>query len=306
MNAYKKLSLSTLLLTMLLVMLGGVVHNTGSSLACPDWPLCFGQVFPKMEGPVAIEHSHRLLASLVGLLVIGLVFMATRIKNRPDLVKGSLLALALVIFQGVLGGTTVLMQLSPYVSTAHLATSQIFLGTLLWLNFRARLPILPANVTVPDRQLGTLRVGAALLFLQMLLGAAIRHGGAGVACGLGSESMFLCQDPLTAHATLWPSFGQGQLHMLHRFGAIMAAVGVIGCSIPMLKWAKANGHASVRKLCVLGHILWTFQMVVGILTIRNYIGVVTTTLHLTLAMLLWITMLSIYFTAASPRWSRQA
>ena len=66
-----------MLLTFALVTLGGVVHNTESSLACPDWPLCFGQVMPEMEGGVAIEHSHRLLATLVVLgvllLVLGIV-----------------------------------------------------------------------------------------------------------------------------------------------------------------------------------------------------------------------------------------
>ena len=60
----------TIFVTLLLIALGGLVHNTESSLACPDWPLCFGKVFPKMEGGILIEHSHRLLASFVGLLSI--------------------------------------------------------------------------------------------------------------------------------------------------------------------------------------------------------------------------------------------
>src|SRR5262245_29246180 len=53
-----------------LILLGGIVHNTGSSLACPDWPTCYGTLMPEMKGGVAIEHSHRLAAASVGLLTI--------------------------------------------------------------------------------------------------------------------------------------------------------------------------------------------------------------------------------------------
>src|SRR6478609_6334297 len=114
MKAFRKVALIALALTLGLVTLGGVVHNTGSSLACPDWPLCFGQVFPKMEGGVAVEHSHRLLASLIGLLCIALVVLSFKLRRLdPKIMKLSIVALALVIFQGVLGGVTVIMQLSP-------------------------------------------------------------------------------------------------------------------------------------------------------------------------------------------------
>ncbi len=63
-------------------MWGAVVHNTQSSLACPDWPLCYDQVFPNMEGAILIEHGHRLLASFVGLLTILLVVVSY--KNRKN------------------------------------------------------------------------------------------------------------------------------------------------------------------------------------------------------------------------------
>ncbi|MCL4236184.1 MAG: COX15/CtaA family protein, partial [Deltaproteobacteria bacterium] len=80
--------------TFVLLLVGGTVNPTGSSLACPDWPLCYGQVFPKMEGGVLFEHTHRLVATLVGLMTIGLaVAIARARRDDRDLVRRGWIAL---------------------------------------------------------------------------------------------------------------------------------------------------------------------------------------------------------------------
>lgn len=295
----KALSLVTLLLTLCLIGLGGFVHNTGSSLACPDWPLCFGQVLPVMEGPVAIEHSHRLLASLVGLLTVAMIFVATRQKPADScLYKGCWVAFALVAFQGILGGATVLLKLSPLVSTAHLATSQIFLATLVWIFLRARkVEVVAAHNPVPAKALKALRWALGVTFVQMLLGAAIRHGGAGVICGLGEESMFLCIDPITASKSFWPTLLAAKAHMLHRYMGLVSGAAIIAGTIPLLRWAKSQGIKPLRLLCVSTHALWMFQVILGLLTLRFYIGVAPATLHLVCAALLWSVLVTLLFLA---------
>ncbi|MBI5510372.1 MAG: COX15/CtaA family protein [Deltaproteobacteria bacterium] len=87
-------------LVFLLVVGGGAVHATGSSLACPDWPLCYGEVFPAMKGGVLFEHSHRLLATAVGLLTLWLaIFVLMRMTADPRIRRYGFVGLSLVFVQ---------------------------------------------------------------------------------------------------------------------------------------------------------------------------------------------------------------
>src|SRR5688500_4894341 len=143
----RRLTFVLFALTFVLLLVGGVVHTTGSSLACPDWPLCYGEVFPPMRGGILYEHSHRLLASAVGLVTL---VVATLTWRRPDPRLRILAALgvALVIFQGCLGGLTVLLRLPPIISVAHLATSMVFFAwtLLMLLNLRVEGVALTASL----------------------------------------------------------------------------------------------------------------------------------------------------------------
>src|SRR5438552_11416810 len=108
-----RFAVATAVATYLLILIGGLVHGTGSSLACPDWPTCYGTMMPKMEGGVLVEHSHRLAAgsvmllTLVLLVAISLSRQAAHRRLRPL----AALAMGLVVVQAVLGGVTVLLRL---------------------------------------------------------------------------------------------------------------------------------------------------------------------------------------------------
>lgn len=103
--------LFTLFWTLILLYLGSVVHATESSLACPDWPTCYGTMVPEMTGGIFWEHLHRLVAGGL-ILFFGLAtFLVWKEEPRFGWLKGwSLLGILLLLIQAALGGITVIFK----------------------------------------------------------------------------------------------------------------------------------------------------------------------------------------------------
>jgi heme A synthase len=268
----KRYAIFTASLTFLLLLMGGLVHNTRSSLACPDWPLCFGQVFPKMEGGVLVEHSHRLVAATVTFLAFGLMLWCWRRGTRTrdaNLARLGAVAFALVLAQAVLGGVTVLLRLPTIVSTAHLAVSQLFFLMLIYIAFRvqpgARQP-LPAKVQ------RTTMIAAVLVYVQMLIGALMRHLGAGLAC----TDVPLCQ------GKLWPTgvHPNVHLHIVHRLFALVVFGHLIGMAITVAKNAPTR---TLKLLGIAAPLLAVVQITLGILSVTTFLDVLPVTAHLGVA-----------------------
>jgi heme A synthase len=286
-----RLAAITAALTFLLILLGGVVHNTRSSLACPDWPLCYGQVFPKMEGEILVEHSHRLLATLVGLFTCGLVVASVVEARRGGdrrLVRLSIGALALVVVQGVLGGVTVLLRLPTWTSTAHLAVSLAFLCLLLLIVFRARPRRATPSLPLPSSVRRATAIGAGVVYAQILLGALIRHLGAGLAC---IEVPF-CRG-------LWPTDGNGylHLHMLHRWMGVVVFLTLLWVTVVVVRHARG----AVRALAIALPLLVAAQITLGIFAIATFLEVVLTTAHLGVAAAILVTLVALHLVARGER-----
>jgi protoheme IX farnesyltransferase len=124
----------TLAATFGLVLIGGFVSATAAGVACPDWPLCYGQVLPSITGPVAVHMTHRFAAALVGMLILTTAITAYRgDRGRDDLQALAAVAVGLLVLQVLLGALNVEYRLAPGVTTSHLATAAALFAVLVVL-----------------------------------------------------------------------------------------------------------------------------------------------------------------------------
>ena len=170
--------------TFVLLIAGALVTSNDAGLSIPDWPLAYGSLTPPMVGGIRYEFTHRVIATCVGLLTIGLAAWLWRTEKRSWMRWLGLAALGGVIAQGILGGMTVRMFQPPSVSAAHATLAQLFFSTVVaiavftspwWNNSLAEIDD-PGSPRVRTLLLWTL----VAVFLQLILGAAFRHKGFGI------------------------------------------------------------------------------------------------------------------------------
>jgi len=163
----------------ILLTAGALVTSEDAALAVPDWPLSYGTLNPPMVGGIAFEHSHRLIATGLGLLVIGLAFLLWKYDERPSMKYLGLAALGGVVLQGVLGGLTVLQLLHYWLPVMHACLAEIMFAILVCIAMctsRWYMQSLPQYV---DRGAPSVHsivtLNAVVIFLQVLVGAGFRH-----------------------------------------------------------------------------------------------------------------------------------
>ena len=168
-----------------LLFIGGLVTSLGVGLAVPDWPTTFGYnmfLYPwsKMIGGIFYEHSHRLVASCVGLLTIALALTLWLKEPRPWLRWLGVGALALVIVQGVLGGLRVVL-LQQTLAIIHACFAQAFFALTVSLALLTskewRNPPQSAPITDGGRLRRLATITTALIYIQIIFGALLRHTG---------------------------------------------------------------------------------------------------------------------------------
>jgi len=161
---------------------GALVTSNDAALAVSDWPTSFGSYFPPLRlltGGALIEHTHRVIAAILGLFIITLAFLLYRYDERPWLKKLGYAAVAGVIFQGVLGGLTVLHLLHYWLPVMHACTAEIMFAILVSIAFftsRWYVQDLPqyADGSSPTVHAVT-TFNALVIFAQVLFGAGFRH-----------------------------------------------------------------------------------------------------------------------------------
>lgn len=277
-------SATLVVLIVALVGLGSVVHSTGASLACPDWPLCGGEVFPAMVGGVEFEHSHRILAGLVALLSMVVAWQAWA-RRAEDRLRAQLAiaAVGLVLVQAGLGAMTVLMRLPPAVSTAHYATSMLFLlacGEVARRTFVGE----PGR----DRLARARVIVTSIVFVQLVLGAAVRHLGAGYACG---RDPWGCA-PLLSSAPALPA-----LQIAHR------VLGIV-CVFVLFWFARRAAAGGARLHGGLLVNLVVAQIALGLVTIGSGISIPIVTAHAVVGALVLLGTVTLGRLAAPRRMPR--
>jgi cytochrome c oxidase assembly protein subunit 15 len=272
--------------TLLLVAAGGMVTSTSSGLSVPDWPTTYGQPmfsFPlsKMVGGIFYEHGHRLIASTVGMLTIGLVLFQWRAEPRRWVRRLGWIALAAVILQGVLGGLTVLFFLPAPISIGHAGLAQLFFALTVSLAlFTSRGWREPVLTPVDDPALRRRAVWvASFVYLQILIGATMRHNQAGLAIpdfpaplGLGIPSAWTPQIAI---------------HFAHRVGALVVASMTVGLVAAIVRRHR-NRPELVRPSWFLVAAVAT-QITLGVFVVLTAKDPIVNTLHVATGAIVFVT-----------------
>lgn len=288
--------------TIVLIAAGGLVTSTGSGLSVPDWPTTYGYsmfTFPlsKMVGGIRFEHTHRLIASTVGFLTIILAVWLWRRDTRRWTRTLGVVALGAVIAQGLLGGITVLFFLPPAVSIAHAGLAQIFFCLTVTLALVTS-PRWHGPDAVDDRRLRAIAAATtALVYGQILLGAAMRHTGAGLA---------IPDFPLAFGHLVPPRWDAGiAIHFAHRAGA--ATVAAMALATAGHVWYHHRARRELTRPAAALAALVAAQITLGALTVLSGKDVVINTSHVATGALVLATSLvlslrahRIRFTGGAP------
>jgi cytochrome c oxidase assembly protein subunit 15 len=275
--------------TVLLVLAGSLVTSTDSGLSVPDWPTTYGWsmfTFPpsKWVGGILYEHGHRLIASTVGFLTIILAAWLWVQDPRRWLKRLGFAALGAVIAQGVLGGLTVLFFLPAAISTAHAGLAEIFFCLTVAIALFTS-PGWIAGYGVPGVDDAMLRRAATattiLIYIQILVGATMRHTGAGLA---------IPDFPLMFGHVLPPVWdARIAVHFAHRAGALIVTLAALATAGQV--WYR---HRHRRELTRAASLLVAFvavQVTLGALTVLTRRDVWINSLHVVCGALVLTTSL---------------
>jgi cytochrome c oxidase assembly protein subunit 15 len=288
---FRRLSLAGAALAATVVVLGAWVRLTDAGLGCPDWPGCYGHVYPQADqhfSKAIHEMIHRYFAgTLVAIITCLLIFAAWNRKSRGQPLIAVALLFILVCLQGALGALTVTLLLRPLIVTAHLLGGLTILGLLWWL-----------SLTPPRRQVSPSESGLQK-FALVALGALLLQ----IALGGWTSSNYAavaCPDFPTCQQSWWPPMdfrdafvlwrgldidytggvlanpARVAIHITHRIGALIAGSSLI--ALGAMTVARARGRSlRVAGALLIGAVL--LQIGIGITMVHLGMPLAAATLH---------------------------
>lgn len=304
----RSLAKTTLAFTLLLVLIGGLVRVSDSGLGCgpagsgtEGWPLCGGRLLPLIDTNQMIEYTHRLVAGLVSIAILGLVVLSYRGRRRAGgraVWRLSAVALTMVVFQAALGGATVENDLHEALVAIHLGTAMLLLAVLLALIRAIGPATAPPAPLVSARTRRTRRLALATcvaLLATIVAGGYMagtqRYGTTGYELGDGAH--LACGKEFPSCNGSFAPFGDTRLvdiHLTHRFMMYVAVALLIWLIIAVLRAEPAGRR---RVLAIALATITAGQVMVGALNVWLGEHEELILLHLALATALWTLLVSL-------------
>jgi cytochrome c oxidase assembly protein subunit 15 len=302
---FRRLARAGALLAAGVVVLGAWVRLTNAGLGCPDWPGCYGHLFPQNAHHFAEavhEMVHRYFASTLGAIIVALlVFAWLNRRGRGQPLLAVALLFLLVCVQGTLGMKTVTLLLQPLIVTAHLLGGLSTLAVLWWLSIEPRRrPLTPAELSLRKFAL----VGIVALALQIALGGWTSSNYAAIACPdlpTCQRSWWPAMDFRNAFV-LWRGLGvdyeggvlaspaRVAIHFTHRLGAVLAGSLLIVTGLTVVARSAWPPLRSLGALLVFAVLL---QIGIGVTMVHFHLPLPIATLHNAGAAFLVIVMVSL-------------
>lgn len=226
MQKLSKLSGYTALLTYILIVLGAAVRVFDAGMSCPDWPMCYGQAIPFPVDPVHgysnfqvfLEWFHRLLAGVVGILILTMALWSLKYcKKCKTITVLCFICLLALISQVFLGMVTINYSNLHWTVAIHLGNAMILFGLLIITRKRISLAASSVNEKIKISRKSRILLWFMLIatFATMLLGAMVSTSFSGGVCG----GLPLCNGEIMPTG----DFG-AMLHMKHRFMALFVLI----------------------------------------------------------------------------------
>lgn len=299
---FRRVALAGAVLAATVVVLGAWVRLTNAGLGCPDWPGCYGHLYPQdahEAGKAWHEMIHRYVAGTLGAIIAGLTVWAVAMrKDRDQPLIPVLLLFLVVCLQATLGALTVTMLLKPLIVTAHLFGGLTTLSLLWWLSITPeRRSLAPAETA-----LRKFAVAAFVILIgQIFLGGWTSTNYAAVACPDFPTCQRSWWPPMDLRDgfVLWRDSGANYeggvltnsarvaIHVTHRLGAAVTGLALLNLGLFTALRARSP-RLLVAGVMVMAAVV--LQISIGIATVHFGIPLAAATLHNAGAALLVVAM----------------
>jgi cytochrome c oxidase assembly protein subunit 15 len=288
---FRRLARAGAVLAACVVVLGAWVRLTDAGLGCPDWPGCYGHVFPQTTHHFAQavhEMVHRYFASTLGAVIVALLALAWINRRHPaQPVKPVAVLFLIVCIQGALGMQTVTLLLEPLIVTSHLLGGLTTLGLLCWLS------LMPDRRPLTASESGLLKyavAGFVVLALQIALGGWTSSNYAAVACPDLPTCRHSWWPPMDFRDAfvLWRGLGidyeggvladpaRVAVHVTHRLGAVLTGITLIAVGLKVLTSSSGRRLRRLGALLVLAVLV---QITIGASMVHFGVPLALATLH---------------------------